>query len=629
MGNILHTLPKLSFDPVLLLPFFDRTLLDNSVYGHTVNVLDPMKWASASGVDGVIPSTPFGAISIPDDPVLQLPSFSIFLYSRHGLVQTTDQWVVVRGTEIQWRLRSDRMRLHCSGVNSDIVGNYHGARSIAATLEAGNKPDFYVDSNHFGEGLAALTPTPGANATNLMGNVSLGMQVPSNLIVFYPGKIIQSEVSRLHTYCEALTSPSLPHNRAYFDMGSQVPNGNAGGEVGSWDLGRSTGRTEPDKSGGGNHATLVGPVMPVNTEIGRALKFDGTTGYIDLGGMVVPAGSFTLSMMVNSDLAATTLKYLLDSSAGRLIFAWFGATSGKLGMYDGAWREFGDAPIGGWHHIAFVLDADAGTSKAYVDGEQSGSTLAYTPTAIGGNTAIGALNNGTGLNFFEGMLGAPILANRAWSEAEVKAAYQPIRDKLLYKLELDQVPPGLAPSTAGEGIPGTDYLVGNGSFQVQEVASENYRKGIVCVTAGTRYRPQKRVAGTYHLELNRTTAAGDTYLNFIATQTVWNHASNNGYALRHRSTGDLLALVRITGGVSIALVGSDLALTRGVTYKFTITRTKVGLFTVYALGGVYTTWTQVITGIDATYSDSEWDTATHLADDVSFEDAQHLGVITP
>jgi len=67
--------------------------------------------------------------------------------------------------------------------------------------------------------------------------------------------------------------------------------------VGAWDARDVTGRTLPDRSGNGNHGTLGGSCAPVNTEMGRALGFDGATGYASASSPFVPAGDNSLSFL--------------------------------------------------------------------------------------------------------------------------------------------------------------------------------------------------------------------------------------------------------------------------------------------------------------------------------------------
>ncbi len=50
--------------------------------------------------------------------------------------------------------------------------------------------------------------------------------------------------------------------------------------VGHWRFDEGTGDTVNDSSGNGNHGTLIDSVEWTTGQIGGALKFDGTPGYV-------------------------------------------------------------------------------------------------------------------------------------------------------------------------------------------------------------------------------------------------------------------------------------------------------------------------------------------------------------
>ena len=78
-----------------------------------------------------------------------------------------------------------------------------------------------------------------------------------------------------------------------------------------------------------------------------------------------------------------------DVELGRLVVGWGADPAGRIGLYDGGWRYFGNTPsLNTWHHIAFVCGAS--TVSLYVDGAPYGSAQSYTSRAIGGKVTLGS-----------------------------------------------------------------------------------------------------------------------------------------------------------------------------------------------------------------------------------------------
>lgn len=175
----------------------------------------------------------------------------------------------------------------------------------------------------------------------------------------------------------------------------------------------------------GNHGQVIGahssvPVLPnlVNPSVGW--HFDGTNDYVDLTGFTDAGTTHTLSFWVYSHDSTTSRLYLFDSLAGRLIVGWGSDTPGKIGVFDNAWKEFGNSPSAdAWHCVVFVLNGTTSKMKMYLNGSQYGSELDYDSRSIGGAMMIGSIYTGTG-NFFDGYIALPFIANKAWSAEQVK-----------------------------------------------------------------------------------------------------------------------------------------------------------------------------------------------------------------
>lgn len=154
-----------------------------------------------------------------------------------------------------------------------------------------------------------------------------------------------------------------------------------------------------------------------------AIDFNGTNQYIDIDGINTSATDLTFSCWVKSTQTGTS-KYLLDFSSTRLIFAFLGSSSGKLGLHSGgAWSAFGDTPNDGErHHIAFVISGT--TATCYADAVQSGASATITAVDVSSATqiAIGAFHGGSS-GFYDGTLDEAILLPRAVSSDEIAVLY--------------------------------------------------------------------------------------------------------------------------------------------------------------------------------------------------------------
>ena len=139
-----------------------------------------------------------------------------------------------------------------------------------------------------------------------------------------------------------------------------------------------------DQSGNGNHATQsVSGSRPI-------YRTDGTLHWLEPDGVddsfVYPTSttstSHTVAVAHSPDGISGDLEYFLDADgSGRLIFAHLTATGGKIGIFDGAWREPGNAALG-----AQVVTYDANGSQSdlgiYRNNLLIGTRLAYSPVAI-------------------------------------------------------------------------------------------------------------------------------------------------------------------------------------------------------------------------------------------------------
>jgi hypothetical protein len=202
--------------------------------------------------------------------------------------------------------------------------------------------------------------------------------------------------------------------------------------VGHWRMDEGAGDTANDSSGNGNHGTLIDSVQWAAGQIGGALKFDGSPGYLLIPHgdslRLINQGDFTITMwfrqdvvtgianlLQQTDLNGTGRTLLLaDSATG--IRTYLGGTSTVSGVIEEA---------GIWYHVALIVTEGGATDTInfYIDGEPSG-----TPAQVGSEDSEGdyliGTNKGLDGRWLNGLVDDVRLYNHALSEAEILAAME-------------------------------------------------------------------------------------------------------------------------------------------------------------------------------------------------------------
>jgi len=156
---------------------------------------------------------------------------------------------------------------------------------------------------------------------------------------------------------------------------------------------------------------------------------DFSTDYIDTS-LSSAETSQTVEMWVYS-YSAGDKEYMLDIQTGRLIFGYGSGTAGKIGIYDGAWKTFGNSPsLNTWHKLVFILNGGTSKAKLFIDNVQLGVELSYSPKVVGGTVRIGERYSGDPY-YFNGKEDEIKLSNIIRTDIWNKATYESERDDLL------------------------------------------------------------------------------------------------------------------------------------------------------------------------------------------------------
>ena len=219
------------------------------------------------------------------------------------------------------------------------------------------------------------------------------------------------------------------------------------GLVGYWPLDgnttpwtSATAATTNDLSGQGNTGQLINmnqATSPVIGKIGQALKFNGTSQYINFG----HASGLNLSTAITISLWMKTsvgvLSFLLTKGSGTngfeiavgpSNFVYFEIRNGATAYFPTISFNYSDTK---WHHFLETYDSSTGKVIGYIDGtfqaSATGATMGATPTD---DLYIGKRGTYPTPYYFTGSIDDMRIYNRALSASEVQALYRMGRVRL-------------------------------------------------------------------------------------------------------------------------------------------------------------------------------------------------------
>jgi len=227
------------------------------------------------------------------------------------------------------------------------------------------------------------------------------------------------------------------------------------GLVGYWRFDEGSGTTAYDSSGNDNTGTLINGSSWVDGKYGKALSFDGENDYVDCGtlgdfGSTALGGATTYMCWLKSSQTASSfiLGTANDYPSTSMVIHTNTPEVDKVRVYlrDDNWNRLAadlaepfDFTGTGWHHFAFVLDAEHAELTFYIDGIPRAITYYYEqspfdfsdfqyPLFIGAHDMWGNIEYGPPMQplpkvTFEGIIDEVMIYNRALSVEEVEALY--------------------------------------------------------------------------------------------------------------------------------------------------------------------------------------------------------------
>ena len=212
------------------------------------------------------------------------------------------------------------------------------------------------------------------------------------------------------------------------------------GLVAEWHFDEGSGSVLKDSSGNGNDGTIYGATW-VEGKYGKALSFDGSIDYVDLGDVLDFDGTDNFAICGWSKYSSTnTYASIVTKEQTNSPWTGYALYSNYAGVVKAYMREGNDnkevdTPSdpyadGEWHYYVMVNDGSSDTLYLYIDGNFIGRD---TNLNVGDCNTVAHLNIGTRDNLkdstggkwcFNGVVDEVRIYNRALIEEEIKEHYK-------------------------------------------------------------------------------------------------------------------------------------------------------------------------------------------------------------
>jgi concanavalin A-like lectin/glucanase superfamily protein len=205
------------------------------------------------------------------------------------------------------------------------------------------------------------------------------------------------------------------------------------GPVAAYAFSEGSGTTVADASGKGHTGTISGASWTTVGKYGKALSFNGTTSYVDLGNAadLQITGSMTWSAWIFATANPADDGQIISKSSGP---GWQLKTSPDTGPHTFGIGISADGSsltqrysttvraLNTWYHVAGVYDAAARTLNIYVNGVLDNGVLVGTVPASQYNSPENVnIGRRSGGYYFQGTIDEVRIYNRALSQAEIQA----------------------------------------------------------------------------------------------------------------------------------------------------------------------------------------------------------------
>jgi hypothetical protein len=416
-------------------------------------------------------------------------------------------------------------------------------------------------------------------------------------IVYFDTLLTASQVADL--YSEASQEPFIG---AFHKKEFQIPPIVTGGEtdaVAAYSL-NFIGGLVNDLTGAGNGMTRVGGMFTTEGVDGAAIRFDGTTGYLnktvanfrssDSAGSIEAwvtlhtTGSNQFAIFASSDTGSTTryLAFFLNSNNQLAVQQRNADTTDTIrgaATFPVKWPVHCRVESNGTAYKLFLNNT--AESLTVAGGLNTGDWFADTP--LRDNITIGALIRSSSNLFANFIIHNVLVRSSVPPSSEVEACYLLGAGKLTYKNDFSDYPVTIASSVGSGEIGG--FHIGTGTWKISE---DGDGKWLECVSAGYVWISSFQPYGTWEWDLNKS-ETGLVYVLFIAdTKGIETATGQDGYNLLVNSAEQVILREATNGsGANLMLAASGTA-TVGTSQTYRVTRSPAGVFRVYLNGTLVT-----------------------------------------
>lgn len=203
----------------------------------------------------------------------------------------------------------------------------------------------------------------------------------------------------------------------------------------AWLMEEGAGKKVADSTGNHKDGEIVGKAEWVDGKFGKALRFDGSTTYVQIpfnpDFQVLNEGDITFAAWFKTEvLPAERGSYIAGfqqmdlNGIGR---NWL-ALGPNSGATDETYSYLGNGfalavppEVGEWYHFALVAkeEGDVDTLQAYSNGKPEMDSVALGIETCEGDYLIGCHKAKTPLNFWEGIIDEVVIINKALTEAQI------------------------------------------------------------------------------------------------------------------------------------------------------------------------------------------------------------------
>ena len=290
------------------------------------------------------------------------------------------------------------------------------------------------------------------------------------------------------------------------------------GLVAAYSFDEGSGGVVHDASGNGHTGAIVGATWTAGRDAG-ALSFDGTSAYVNLGGLgTFYQGGFTLESWVKKQSAdqkdvAVLGSWVGGDGGGPMIWVDHVAARYQLTLNVGLSNYLDSVhnPIAGqWQHLAATYDGT--TARFYIDGVEVATRSVSGSVGNSNVWRIGAFGSSP-VGFFDGLIDNVRIYDRALTASQIQTD---MNRPVINDVTPPSVPGALSVS-GGVGVASLSW--GAASDEVGVVGYEVYRSGSsgfvpgfanrVGQAAGTGYLDSGLAEGVYYYRVAAVDGAGN------------------------------------------------------------------------------------------------------------------------